>query len=90
MEVSQITNQMDALKAQMKTLSRKRDLAIKNDRYKNDPEFKEKLMKRNREYYQNKIRPHKVFKYKKCEMKNPQVKNENPQEDENPLEKAFC
>jgi hypothetical protein len=85
MEVETINTQMEQLKAQIKTLSRKKDLAIKNDRYKNDPEFKAKLMLRNREYYQNKIRPNKVFKYKKCEMKylqKPLV--------ENPLEKSFC
>jgi hypothetical protein len=84
MEVQTINTELEQLKTQMKTLSRKRDLAIKNDKYKNDPEFKARVMKRNREYYQNKIRPNKVFKYKKSEMKNPQGENENP------LENAFC
>lgn len=88
MEVETINTQMLELKAQMKSLVRKKDLAIKNDKYKNDPEYKARLMKRNREYYTNKIRPNKVFKYKKCLLKNPLDKpqEENP----NPLENAFC
>ena len=89
MEVQTINTELEQLKAQMKTLSRKRDLAIKNEQYKNDPDFKARVMKRNREYYQNKIRPNKVFKYKKSEMKSLGI--QNPQgENPNPLENAFC
>ena len=92
MEVETINNQMLELKAQIKGLVRKKDLAIKNDKYKNDPEYKARLMKRNRDYYTNKIRPNKVFKYQKCLLKNPIEKTQDkPQEENpNPLENAFC
>jgi hypothetical protein len=88
MEVQNINTQMLELKAQIKGLVRKKDLAIKNDKYKNDPEYKARLMKRNRDYYTNKIRPNKVFKYQKCLLKNPIEKTQ--EENRNPLENAFC
>jgi hypothetical protein len=92
MEVQNINNQMLELKAQIKGLVRKKDLAIKNEKYKNDPEYKARLMKRNRDYYTNKIRPNKVFKYQKCLLKNPidKPKEETQEENGNPLENAFC
>jgi len=80
MDIENINGQIEALKGQMKTLSRKKDLAIKNNMYKNDPEYKAKIMKRNRDYYHNNIRPTKTFKYKKCEAKKYNV-DENPQEE---------
>ncbi len=73
MDIETINKQMEELKAQtrsqLKTLARKKDLLIKNNLYATDPEYKEKLMKRNRDYYRNKIRPTKVFKYKASEVK---------------------
>lgn len=66
----EIEDKIEELKNEIRILGRKKDLATKNNKYKNDPEYRAKLMKRNREYYQNNIRPFKIFKYKKCEIKN--------------------
>jgi len=77
----EIQDKIESLKAELRTLGRKKDLAIKNNKYQTDPEYKARLMERNRLYYQTKVRPLKVFKYKKCELKNPIAKSqeENPQ-----------
>jgi len=66
----EIEDKIQNLKETIRMLGRKKDLVTKNNRYLNDPEYRAKIMKRNRDYYQNKIRPTKVFKYKKCELKN--------------------
>jgi hypothetical protein len=81
----EIQDKIESLKAELRTLGRKKDLAIKNNKYKTDPEYKARLMERNKEYYQTKVRPFKVFKYKKCELKNPIVKSqEEKSQGENP------
>jgi hypothetical protein len=71
--MEEINKQIEDVKAvarkQLKDLAKKKDLANKNNLYATDEEFKEKLKKRSREYYRNKIRPNKVFKYKASELK---------------------
>jgi hypothetical protein len=63
--IEELTKKINNLRSEMKTLSYKKNLAVKNDLYKNDPEYKEKIKLRNLKRYYEKIRPNKVLTYKK-------------------------
>jgi hypothetical protein len=65
MNVEDIEKELNELKTKMRTLGRKRDLVIKNNKYKNDEEFRTAKKKQSLEYYHNVIKPTRIPKYKK-------------------------
>jgi hypothetical protein len=65
MNVEDIEKELAELKTKMRVLGRKRDLVIKNNKYKNNEEFRIAKKKQSLEYYHNVIKPTRIPKYKK-------------------------
>jgi hypothetical protein len=63
--IEELSKKINNLKSEVKKISYVRNLAVKNDLYRNNPEYKEMIKARNLKRYYEKVRPTKVLKYKK-------------------------
>jgi hypothetical protein len=63
--IEELSKKINSLKSEVKKISYVKNLAVKNDLYRNNPEYKEMIKARNLKRYYEKVRPNKVLKYKK-------------------------
>jgi hypothetical protein len=63
--IEELSKKINNLKSEVKKISYVKNLAVKNDLYRNNPEYKEMIKARNLKRYYEKVRPNKVLKYKK-------------------------
>jgi hypothetical protein len=68
MNVEEIQKKVEELKTEMRALGRKRDLVIKNTKYKTDEAFRNAKKQKSLQYYHNVVKPTRT---QKCEKDTP-------------------